>query len=287
MQDSETQPPPNGFPWDAYHINWLQLHRRRQGARLDAQHVGGLPVRPRHRQDRVAARRRSLDASSSAPEAEFEWQHDVTLHGDKTVTLFDNHCCEITGAGEYIPSDRGSRALRLELDTREHDGAGRRPVLARGDVPRRSTWATCRRWRTTTCSSALARCRTSRSSRPTARSIFDAALPGSNHDVSRAPCGSGSGGRWTPRAPRARPATARPPSTPAGTARPSCASWTRARGAARRRRLAEARPEEASRLRSPVREGLTRFQVQALDANGQRDRDLHRRAQPITTKGTP
>ena len=25
MQDSETQPPPNGFPWDAYHINWLQL----------------------------------------------------------------------------------------------------------------------------------------------------------------------------------------------------------------------------------------------------------------------
>ena len=35
--------------------------RRRQGARLDAQHVGGLSVRPRHRQDRVAARRRSLE----------------------------------------------------------------------------------------------------------------------------------------------------------------------------------------------------------------------------------
>jgi hypothetical protein len=48
--------------------------------------------------------------------AEFEWQHDIQLESDSTVSLYDNHCCRITGADEYIPAKGPSRALVLELD---------------------------------------------------------------------------------------------------------------------------------------------------------------------------
>jgi hypothetical protein len=50
-----------------------------------------------------------------APNAGFEWQHDVSLTGSQ-VTLFDDACCEITGADTYLSPEGPSRGLVLQLD---------------------------------------------------------------------------------------------------------------------------------------------------------------------------
>jgi hypothetical protein len=54
------------------------------------------------------------------PSAGFEWQHDVALHRDSTVTLFDDHCCQETGGGTYVPPTGPSRGLALKLDQSAH-----------------------------------------------------------------------------------------------------------------------------------------------------------------------
>jgi hypothetical protein len=113
--DSETQPPPNGFPWDAYHINSLQLvgagqalvsMRNTSAAYLFDLDTGKIVWQ-------LGGKKSSFALPSNGT---FSWQHDVSLSGD-TVTLFDNDCCEITGAGEYLPSPKASRGLKLQLDT--------------------------------------------------------------------------------------------------------------------------------------------------------------------------
>lgn len=115
MRESETQPPPNGFPWDAYHANWL--HLTEDGKAFISMRNTSAGYLIDLESGKIEWKLGGKDSSFDLPpEAEFEWQHDMVLHDDSTVTLFDNHCCEITGAGEYIPSDRGSRGLKLKLD---------------------------------------------------------------------------------------------------------------------------------------------------------------------------
>ena len=77
LSESQASLPTNGFPWDAYHVNSIQLVGNGQVPRLDAQHVGRLPRR--HRQ-RARSNGRSAASNSSfkfGPGAGFEWQHDV------------------------------------------------------------------------------------------------------------------------------------------------------------------------------------------------------------------
>jgi hypothetical protein len=50
------------------------------------------------------------------PGAAFEWQHDVRLQPDSTVSLYDDHCCQLTGGGTYVDPTGPSRALVLRLD---------------------------------------------------------------------------------------------------------------------------------------------------------------------------
>ncbi|MGE4426936.1 MAG: MFS transporter [Solirubrobacteraceae bacterium] len=115
MGESDVQPPTNGFPWDAYHINSIQLveggralvsMRNTNAAYLFDRKTGEIEW--------------TLGGKGSTfrmePDAEFEWQHDVELIDERTVSMFDNHCCRITGAGDYLPSDRSSRVLTLDID---------------------------------------------------------------------------------------------------------------------------------------------------------------------------
>jgi hypothetical protein len=48
--------------------------------------------------------------------ARFEWQHDVELHPGSVVTMFDNHCCQITAGDTFVPPTAPSRPLTLKLD---------------------------------------------------------------------------------------------------------------------------------------------------------------------------
>ena len=122
LTDSETTPPPNGFPWDAYHINSLQiLGDGRALVSMRNTSAGYLFDRTT---GKVVWQIGGKHSSFDLPEdARFEWQHDMQLHGDTTLTLFDNHCCDITGAGQYLPSHKESRGLELRLDTGAHTAA--------------------------------------------------------------------------------------------------------------------------------------------------------------------
>ncbi len=50
------------------------------------------------------------------PGAAFQWQHDVALQPGSKVSLFDDHCCQLTGGGTYVSPTAPSRGLVLKLD---------------------------------------------------------------------------------------------------------------------------------------------------------------------------
>jgi len=54
------------------------------------------------------------------PNADFEWQHDVRLAPNGQLTLFDDHCCQLTGGGTYVSPTGPSRGLVLNLDQKTH-----------------------------------------------------------------------------------------------------------------------------------------------------------------------
>ena len=116
---SKTQPPPNGFPWDAYHVNSIDV-------------LGGSSFLVSMRNTWAAY---LVDTKTGATEwqlggkgstfqlptdASFEWQHDVQLHPGSILTMFDDDCCQITGAGTYLAPAGPSRALELKLNMATH-----------------------------------------------------------------------------------------------------------------------------------------------------------------------
>ena len=54
------------------------------------------------------------------PKADFQWQHDVTLQPGNVVTMFDDHCCQLTSGGTYVSASAPSRGLTLKLDLHAH-----------------------------------------------------------------------------------------------------------------------------------------------------------------------
>ncbi|HZE06529.1 MAG TPA: arylsulfotransferase family protein, partial [Solirubrobacteraceae bacterium] len=117
--DSYTQPPPNGFPWDAYHVNSVEPYgndtflvsmRNTWAAYLVSARTGKILWT-------LGGKHSSFTIPS---QAEFKWQHDVELHSGSTVTMFDDHCCDITGADTYLPATGPSRGLDLKLNQSTH-----------------------------------------------------------------------------------------------------------------------------------------------------------------------
>ena len=90
--------------------------RQRNLPRLDAQHVGRLPGRHRHRQDRVDARRQALELhvrpGRGLPVAA---RRDAAARLRRS-RMFDDHCCQLTGGGTSVPATGPSRGLVLKLD---------------------------------------------------------------------------------------------------------------------------------------------------------------------------
>jgi Arylsulfotransferase (ASST) len=112
------QAAPKSGLWDAYHVNSIQL-------------VSGSRFLVSMRQEWAAY---LVSATTSGIEwqlggkhstfkfgkgAEFEWQHDVELHGNK-VSIFDDQCCGVSKTGSFIAPTGFSRALVLTLDTSKH-----------------------------------------------------------------------------------------------------------------------------------------------------------------------
>jgi EmrB/QacA subfamily drug resistance transporter len=115
LKDSYASLPTNGFPWDAYHVNSVELTGN--GAFL----VSIRNTWAAYMVDIGSGKIRwTLGGRSSSfkfgPNAAFQWQHDVMMQPGSTVTMFDDHCCQITSGGTYVPPTGASRALTLKLD---------------------------------------------------------------------------------------------------------------------------------------------------------------------------
>jgi EmrB/QacA subfamily drug resistance transporter len=118
-RDSYTQPPPNGFPWDAYHINSVAPYGN--GTFLVSMRNTWAIYLVNARSGRIVWTLGGKHSSFTVPrQGEFKWQHDAELHAGSTVTLFDDHCCDITGADTYLPATGPSRGLTLKLDPAGH-----------------------------------------------------------------------------------------------------------------------------------------------------------------------
>jgi EmrB/QacA subfamily drug resistance transporter len=123
LGDSYASVPTNGFPWDAYHVNAIDLSgngtflvsmRNTWAAYLVNIDTGRIEWT-------LGGKRSSF---KFGPGAAFQWQHDVKLgvggRSDSTVTLFDDHCCQLTGGGTSVPATGPSRGLVLKLDQAAH-----------------------------------------------------------------------------------------------------------------------------------------------------------------------
>ena len=119
LSDSQASVPTNGFPWDAYHVNSIDLRgdgtflvsmRNTWGAYLVDIASGRIlwTLGGRHSNFKFGAR------------AGFEWQHDARLRSASTVSVYDDHCCQLTGGGTYVDATAPSRGLLLRLDQRSH-----------------------------------------------------------------------------------------------------------------------------------------------------------------------
>ena len=120
LSDSRASLPTNGFPWDAYHVNAIDLPG-------DGTFVASMRntwaaykvnIATAHTEWTLGGRHSSFKLGSGA---NFEWQHDVVSYPNSPlVTMFDDHCCQITGGGTYVSPTAPSRALVLKLNLKNH-----------------------------------------------------------------------------------------------------------------------------------------------------------------------
>ncbi|HZU39856.1 MAG TPA: arylsulfotransferase family protein [Solirubrobacteraceae bacterium] len=113
-------PPFPGAAWDAYHINSIQLV------------TGGFVVSMRNTWSAYRVDKASgnivwtLDGSGKGgsfqlpANGHFAWQHDVELHSNGLVTLFDDECCQLTynPKSPFAQPEGTSRGLLLRLNTK-------------------------------------------------------------------------------------------------------------------------------------------------------------------------
>ncbi|HSZ14080.1 MAG TPA: MFS transporter [Solirubrobacteraceae bacterium] len=115
LDESYASVPTNGFPWDAYHVNAVELAGN--GAFLVSMRNTWAAYMVDAATGRIewtlGGKRSSFKFGSGAA---FQWQHDVALGPDSTVSMFDDHCCQLTGGGTSVPATGPSRGLVLKLD---------------------------------------------------------------------------------------------------------------------------------------------------------------------------
>ena len=118
----------HGIPWDAYHVNSIQLTgnetllvsmRNTWSAYLVSRVTGRI--------DWTLSGDPKLSTFSLPAKARFHWQHDVELHGGNVVSMFDDACCglkEVGGKPKLDARPYGTmRGLVLRLDLAKHTGS--------------------------------------------------------------------------------------------------------------------------------------------------------------------
>ncbi len=127
LSQSETKPLP-GVPWDAYHINAIQLTgnetflvslRNTWSAYLIDRTTGAI--------EWTLSGNPKISSFKLPGNAQFEWQHDVELHSGDVVSVFDDACCDISvnskGKTTVGKPSGPTRGLVLKLNTANHTGS--------------------------------------------------------------------------------------------------------------------------------------------------------------------
>ncbi|MFZ2113672.1 MAG: MFS transporter [Solirubrobacteraceae bacterium] len=119
LEDSYASVPTNGFPWDAYHVNSIALTDK--GDFLVSMRNTWAAYLVNIATDKIEWTLGGKKSSFTfGPGADFQWQHDVAFgvggHSNSTITMFDDHCCQLTGGGTSVPATGASRGLVLNLD---------------------------------------------------------------------------------------------------------------------------------------------------------------------------
>jgi EmrB/QacA subfamily drug resistance transporter len=115
LSQSQASLPTNGFPWDAYHVNALELlgNNTFLVSMRDTWAAYLVDIRTGAIKWTLGGRNSSF---KFGPGAAFQWQHDVVMQPNSTVTMFDDHCCQLTGGGTYVTPTGPSRGLVIRLD---------------------------------------------------------------------------------------------------------------------------------------------------------------------------
>jgi hypothetical protein len=119
LTESETPVPRNGSLWDPYHLNSIELPG--DGSFVISMRNTWAAYKVRIATGRIDWSLGGKQSSFSfGPGAAFQWQHDVTIYpGTPLATVFDDHCCQTTPAGNAIAS-APSRGLVLKLNPTAH-----------------------------------------------------------------------------------------------------------------------------------------------------------------------
>jgi hypothetical protein len=119
--------PVAGIPWDAYHVNSIQLTGNGTFlASLRNTWSAYLVNRTTNAIVWTLSGNPKLSTFALPSKAQFHWQHDVELHPGNVVSMFDDACCEITitgGKAKVGPRSGPSRGLVLKLDLGKHTGS--------------------------------------------------------------------------------------------------------------------------------------------------------------------
>jgi len=117
--DSRVQPPTNGFPWDAYHINSISLGPNHTML-VSMRNTSAIYLVSR-RTGNIIWTLGGKHSSFTVPKADsFSWQHDAQLHPGDVVSMFNDNCCDITGAGVYLAPNGPTETLELKLNQASH-----------------------------------------------------------------------------------------------------------------------------------------------------------------------
>jgi len=119
LSESKASLPTNGFPWDAYHINSIDLAGN-QAFLVSMRDTWGaymVDIATGKIEWTLGGRRSDF---TFGPGAAFQWQHDVKLQPNSTISLYDDHCCQLTGGGSYVEPTGPSRGILLKLNPQTH-----------------------------------------------------------------------------------------------------------------------------------------------------------------------
>ena len=113
------QPVLPNAPWDAYHVNSVQLIG--SGQMLVSMRNTSAGYLVNLSTGAIVWRLGGKHSSFRIPrKSQFHWQHDIELHRANVVSVFDDDCCAIGPGGKFGKPNGPARGLVLKLDTRHH-----------------------------------------------------------------------------------------------------------------------------------------------------------------------